>query len=368
MRPGMQSLLDVLRGLPPQASAAGDWAALLTLAEQENVLPLVAERLRVSDLPRTAEQEQQLDEIRRQTQVSTFVWVETLKTVLAAFDKAGVPAVSLKGPCLAERRYGDAALRTCYDLDLLVKQADLARADAILAEIGFAPQGDADDYHRRWRRKGVILELHHNVENPTAYRLDLDAVWQRTRIAEFQGAPVRLLGPADELLYLCLHAVRHRFERLYLILDLALAFRQVPASSALEGASSTSGLDNVLLLAWIMAAQLDPQVEMPWITCVRLRNRRRLHRLADRLWDERMREPAEMLDWNAQHRFYVEVENPGWGRIERRWRHLRILLARLIDEDFQFARQFHLSRNWQVRLLRPIRLLIKAVRPAAHTI
>jgi len=368
MRPGMESLLELLRGRLPQLANEAEWAALLTIAEQENVLPWTVERLRVLDAPCTPEWKKRLDEIRRESQVATFIWTETLKSTLAAFDRGGVPVVSLKGPCLAERLYGDAALRTCYDLDLLVKVQDLARAEGVLTEIGFAPHSDADDYHQRWSRKGIILELHHNVENPEAYRLDLESIWARTRVAEFQGAPVRLLGPADELLYLCLHAVRHRFERVYLMVDLALALRHVANGSVQATQRLEHGLDNVLLLGCAMAAHLYPQVAVPEIEQVRPRNRRRLQRLADHLWAERMQEPAQMLDWKAQHRFYLEVENPGWDRLGRRGRHFRILATRLIDADFAFAERFHLHRNWQVRMLRPIRLLIKAFRPEARAL
>jgi ribosome maturation factor RimP len=75
-----------------------------------------------------------------------------------------------------------------------------------------------------------------------------------------------------------------------------------------------------------------------------------------------MAEPAAALDWRAQHRFFLEVETPGWNRFMRRWRHLRILLTRLIDSDFLFAERLRLRRTWQVWLLRPIRLLLRTVR------
>ena len=47
---------------------------------------------------------------------------------------------------------------------------------------------------------------------------------------------------------------------------------------------------------------------------------------------------------------------------------LRILLTRLIDEDFVFARRFNLNRNWQVRLLRPIRLLVKSFHTSSRAV
>ena len=71
-----------------------------------------------------------------------------------------------------------------------------------------------------------------------------------------------------------------------------------------------------------------------------------------------------VLDWVAQHRFYLEVENPGWNRLRRRIRHQQILFTRLIDDDFIFAGRFRLHRDWQVRILRPVRLLLKTLLPS----
>lgn len=358
----MQPLLALLRGRSPQISGDAEWAALLGVAEAENVLPWMAEQFRILNAPCAPEHRLELQQIRRQSQIAAFIWTQTLKSILAAFDRAAIAVISLKGPCLAERLYGDAAFRTCHDLDLLVARRDVCRADAVLAEIGFAPHGGADDYHRRWRRKGIDLELHHNLENPLAFNLDIDGVWARACTAEFQGMPIRLMHPADELLYLCLHAVRHRFEVLSLMVDLSLAFRLTPSIAATEIGSPA--LDNVVLLARMMAAHLDSQVTVGDFDRVRPRNQRRLRKIADELWNERMHEPARGFDWQAQHRFYIEVENPGWHRLCRRGRHLRILATRLIDDDFQFAGRFHLRRNWQVRILRPVRLLIKSLLPS----
>jgi hypothetical protein len=362
----MQSLLDLVHGRLQHNIDGAEWTSLLIVAEEENLLFWATERLRSFDEQHTPEQKQRLNEIRREAQVSTFVWTETLKGVLAAFHRADLPIVSLKGPCLAERLYGDAALRTCYDLDLLVRQTDLARTERLLTDIGFLPDGDADDYHRRWRRNAVILEVHHSLDNPQAFDFDMEGIWARTLLTQFQGVPIRLLGPSDEMLYLCFHAARHRFERLCLIFDLVLAFRHSLGAVAGKLERWNPKFDNIHALGWMMAARLDPQI--PEAVYIRPRDRRRLEQLSNRLWQELMLEPARALDWAAQHRFYLELENPGWSRFLRRGRHLRILLARLIDADFAFARRFNLHRNWQVRLLRPIRILMKHLHASSRTV
>jgi Uncharacterised nucleotidyltransferase len=364
MRQGMESLLELLRGrLNKRTFDDSDFAHLLEIAEQENILLWAVVKLRRLGAEFTPSQQKGLEEIHREAQLSSFVYIETLKSTLAAFDRAGVPVIALKGPCLAERFYGDAALRTCYDLDLLVRGSDLDRTEKLLTDLGFAPNSRADDYHRPWSRKSINLELHFNVENPHAFDFDIDAAWKRAERSQFHGAPVWLLAPRDELLYLCLHGVRHRFERICLMLDLALAFRRLQLAAdtpAWEGA----GFDNIFALGWMMAARLDAELPAAQTMRISASDRNRLEKLADELWQELMQAQPPTLDWAAQHRFYLEVESPGWDRFRRRWKHRRILLTRLIDDDFVFAGRFHLHRNWQVRLLRPVRLLMKSLRPA----
>ena len=205
MRAGMQSLLELLRGqLQRHNFDETEFAALLDLAEQENILAFAADHLRHLQIEYTPKQQKRLHDISREAQLSSFVWAETLKSLLSAFDRAAMPVISLKGPCLAERLFRDTSLRTCFDLDLLVRNGDLAAAENVLTDLGFRPNGHPDDYHRAWSRRGINVELHHNVENPVAFNFDLRTAWTRANRSTFDGVPVWLLAPADELLYLSL--------------------------------------------------------------------------------------------------------------------------------------------------------------------
>ncbi len=360
MRPGMQSLLDLVQG-HPQAEhlSEGEALNLLQAANLENILPSVVDRLQSTAEPLSPAYRLQLHEIRRRMQLSAFVWVEILKNTLRAFDSAAIPVIALKGPCLAERLYGDASLRNCHDLDLLVRGADHTRAEHLLIGLAFQPNGRADDYHRSWSRGGMRLELHHNIENPDAFDFDIAAAWSRACAAEFHGVPLRLLAPSDELFYLCLHAVRHRFERLSLILDLGHAFRHCSAIAADLVADDNQISKNILALGWMMAVRLDPH--LPGSPASRLdpRNRARLQRLAGDLWNGLMQAQPPVLDWAAQHRFYLSIENPGGPRLRRRMHHYSILYRRLIEDDFLFAARFRLHHTWQVRMARLVRLLCK---------
>lgn len=363
LRPGMQTLLDLMRGeLNGRTVTAEEWMTVLDLATDESVLPWTVACLRAQTDGVVPEVDARLRVIEREAQISAFVWNETLRSTLAEFHRRGIPVISLKGPWFAQRLYGDAALRLYVDLDLLVKGTDFARSEELLSGLGFSTAERRDDYARTWSRGRILLELHDDVENPLAFDFGIEGAWDRSQVAEFDGVPARLLAPADELRFLCLHGARHRFERLSHVLDLVLAFQKLDGHQS--GAKPERGRESerMLALGCMMAVRLDPQLAELEARYTAVPDRASLENSAEHLWQERMREPAPELDWHTKHRFLLSIERPGWDRLRTRARHLRILSTRLITDDFAFAERLHLYRTWQVWMLRPVRLLLRACR------
>jgi Uncharacterised nucleotidyltransferase len=357
----MRTLLQLLRGEKPGA-AAEDWMNALDLAEEENILPWAAACLRAQVDCRAHELDARLRAIDRTARISAFVWSQSLRSTLAEFHRRSVPAISLKGPWLAQRLYGDSALRLYADLDLLVRRSDFARSEEMLSGLGFSADRRREDYARTWSRGSITLELHDDVENPLAFDFGIEAAWNRAQLAEFEGVPAWLLAPCDELRFLCLHGARHRFERLSHVLDLVLAFRRFAALPSCAPLEASQDSQRLLALGCMMAARLDPQLAEVEAAYTSIPDRRSLEETSQRLWQERMQEPAPMLDWRAKHRFLLSIERRGWDRLRARVRHLRILSTRLIHADFAFAARFHLYRTWQVWMLRPVRLMLRGSR------
>jgi hypothetical protein len=332
------------------------------LAEEEHVLPWAVARLRLHQTSLAPDITERLKRMERDAAIAAFYWSSELKGVLRAFSDGKLAVVPLKGPLLAERLYGSAALRVSRDLDLLVARADLARAEAILGAIGFVP-GIADDYHRAWYRETTTVELHHDVENPLAFEFGVESALRRAQPAVFQGEDCRQFAAEDEVLLLCLHAARHRFERMSLVLDLQLAFERLTGGAEKRRPRPEAAeLGSLLTLGLAMARRLQPETAVGLHFDGSRRESRHLERLADRLWDRLLTQASEPLDWRALHGFYVEMEFPGWRRLHRRYRHMQILLGRAIEPDYAFARRFGLERAWQVRMLRPVRLFSEFLR------
>jgi hypothetical protein len=368
MRAGMDLLLALIRDedLPPNLPSSS-WQSALTLAQVESVQPYLIAQIRKKDpsLPESIRQE--LDQLERQLAISTFWWTSELKGILAAFHDDAIPVIPLKGPFLAHRIYGDARLRTCRDLDLLVSRSNLRSAGSLLRRRGFRLMSRPDDYHEAWLRGTTLVELHHNVENPLAFRFDIAAAWRRAETTNFVDLPVLHFAPQDELLLLALHGVRHRFERLSQTLDLALAFErlspQIPPMA--YRSDLPTPLRPLLVLAAAMTANLLPQSKAPIDAepfCESPQIQNHMNSLAQQLWHASLTQIATPLDWRSQHRFYLQTETTLYGRLCRSIRHLLILSTRLIQEDFDFAARHRIRWPLLVWVVRQARLFLRIFR------
>jgi hypothetical protein len=367
----MACLLEVLRGQTGQrAVPEAEWLQAFALAGQELVLPSFVAALRRWQVEGRGEAlsepvDQALIRAEQEIRVNNFWWTSELRGILAAFVAAGIPVIPLKGPMLADRIYGGSHLRMSRDLDLLVQPASRPAARRLLGELGFSSPAVPDDYHQRWNRGTTRVELHHDVENPLAFAFDTRGAWQRARPREFLGQPVLELAPADELLFVCLHGVRHRFEQISQILDVVRALRtlapDVPAGTYL--ASPYNRLRPVLLIARAMAERLDPAcLTEPAIRAMDPgpsgeREQFHFNRIADALWAFTLERAGVKLDWGEQHSFYLDLEISAPGRLARRARHALILSSRLIQSDYDFAAKFGVRSEALVWSLRQLRLL-----------
>jgi hypothetical protein len=146
--------------------------------------------------------------------------------LLRSLEAAGVRAVSLKGPLLAQRIYGDPAVRPSGDIDLWVAPADFARALGVLAEAGYRRPAEAN-----WYDDLPLFECSVIPEKDWMPPIDLHwrVSWYEDCYTEraLQGAPLdpaerlRHLAPIDELAALLLTFARDGFQGLKLATDIA---------------------------------------------------------------------------------------------------------------------------------------------------
>ena len=213
-----------------------DWIALIGLAMRHNVVPLLYRNLQqvcpdtVPESifgPLRARYEAQAAQARRHT--------EELLRILLLFEDRGIPAVPYKGPALAQRLYGDLSLREFGDLDILILERDVPRAQELIRRLGyefdwFKETDKLDEYIRTnldcelrcYRSDGTRLELHWRFARRLAcVKHDPERFLQRTERIWLAGAQVPSLPLEEYFVILSLHATKHKWGQLKLICDIA---------------------------------------------------------------------------------------------------------------------------------------------------
>jgi hypothetical protein len=151
--------------------------------------------------------------------------VATLRTVLAALAEAGIPALVLKGPLLAELLYEAPEERPFTDLDLLVRRGDVPAALGVLDALGYRHRpGGRSLAHELAHAAGAVfvhaadrasvpIDLHWELVAPPGvvrrFPVPVEEVWDRALPAEEWGRLARRLSVEDLLLYLGLHLALH---------------------------------------------------------------------------------------------------------------------------------------------------------------
>jgi hypothetical protein len=213
---------------------------------------------------------------------------------LNALDAAGVAALLLKGPALAQTLYRPDEHRGYFDVDLLVAPGDLAAAGSVLASLGYGNVSElqgVDDVagilHAQLFSRldagfgNVSIDLHWRLAGCDA---PPQTVWNalishRTTV-ELGGRRVATLGSSGRALHLALHAAQHGPDDLKAMGDLDRGLIRLPPQ------------------LWVEAAQLARDLRATEALAAGLRLLPRGVVLADELRLPR----ADALLWQIAHR------------------------------------------------------------------
>jgi Uncharacterised nucleotidyltransferase len=212
--------------------ASADWARLLALAGEHGVAGHLASCLR--DLeeslvpPRVR---QKLIERQRAQNFHTLRLTAELFLILGLFTSKGIGALVVKGPTLAVRAYGDPAMRSYGDLDLLVRQRDIRRATELMIDAGYAPavplstidSGEIPGQYLFSKPDSKLMVELHNDRTLRYFprRLPLEDFFARQVRVPLDGRETPALSVEDELVLICIHGAKHFWERLMWIADVA---------------------------------------------------------------------------------------------------------------------------------------------------
>jgi hypothetical protein len=297
-----------------------DWIALIRLAMRHEVMPLVYRNLQqvcpnavpANVLgPLRARYELQATQAQRRA--------EELVRILPHFEERGIFVVPYKGPALAQRLYGDLSLREFGDLDLMILEQDISRAQELIRGLGYEFTFLKDASHlARYVPTNRELQFHHpsdgrRLELQWRFALQLACVkhdperfLQRMETVRLAGAQVPSLSLEVYFLILAMHGTKHRWRQIKLICDMAeiLERDEVDWGYVLREAEDL-GLKRMLAVAVLLAE--DPLGRaIPAALAQGLKLDRTARALAAQVRENLFEEADER--WHAQAEFPFQVK------------------------------------------------------------
>ena len=207
-------------GTLPDATrlAECDWARFALLARHHGIGPILFRALQEQTTSVPAEW---LQIFKAEYVTNAFhnrlaqTSVDEIASVLSA---EGIPIILMKGAALLRTLYDDQGLRTLCDVDLLVDERDVERADTQLQAGGLKLPVSEEVGSRChyslvycWQQpRTVPVELHWRIfERYRPYVFDLDVVRAQARPVPGMPPTVLVMAPEHELAHLCMHLERH---------------------------------------------------------------------------------------------------------------------------------------------------------------
>ena len=237
-----------------------------------------------------------------------------------AFGSARVPMLFLKGLVLGRLAWGDPFLKSSIDIDLLVPEAAISSAAALLAGLDFEqtlpePSVDPVDWHRRrkesgWTGHGVTLDLHSRVADNRRLLPTLTARTRADLVEVAPGISLPTFPLAEQVAYLAVHGASSAWFRLKWLAEFAALLHPIPpagiANLRIQAIQLGAGraIDQALVLAHkLFATPVPDELEFDAPT-------RRLVRIA-RAQLEAEREPTARPLGTATIHFSQLLLRPG---------------------------------------------------------
>ncbi|MBU1706188.1 nucleotidyltransferase family protein, partial [Patescibacteria group bacterium] len=152
------------------------------------------------------------------------------------FQQKEIDIISVKGPLLSKRIFGDMCMRPSRDLDLLIPPDEIETAGKILESAGYRminpkhkPSGRFMDYFVKHYsdfeylhpEHNIIVELHWKLfNNSYLYPSGFSDLSGRAITDRFGGTEIKVLSDEDALLHLFLHGTWHNWMRLFWLYDI----------------------------------------------------------------------------------------------------------------------------------------------------
>ncbi len=247
----------------PLPASEQDWERCLSLAIAQKVGPLAASALLAhppASMPSSVAARLRAVQMAA-TQRSLLQFGELLRVQTRL---QGIPLMFFKGQMLAQQAYGNLGLRTCFDLDLFVHEADVLRVKQVLGSLGYRPEFAFLPHHEadllRTECEYTFLRQDGQVRIDLQWRpraryfsfpVSSAALWSRAQRVRLQGQEVETFALDDLVLLLVVHGAKHTWHRLEQVCALAALIHRNPALDwpGIEQAARAAGAARMLRVA-----------------------------------------------------------------------------------------------------------------------
>jgi hypothetical protein len=215
-----------------------------------------------------------------------------LKQVLFQANQRGFAVVVLQGMDLLNEAYEDIGLRPMTDIDLWVSKKDYEKIVQILGRLGY--ERDAV-YPGTFKQGATILDIHTHIlwaDRIRARKLLLgkseEHLIKEVRAIEIEGEKALCLRPYDQVLYLSLHAFKHRADRLIWLVDIKRILERWNTVDweRLVARSEELGQENTLRYIFFLLEQVFPFSIPPNV--LKLLQKKKLSSLEKKILRERV--------------------------------------------------------------------------------
>ena len=316
----------------------------------------------------------QLGEVQRRLARRNLRQTGRLLLLLDQLRDVGVEAMPYKGPVWAEALYGDIALRTWSDIDLLVRHEQVPLVREMLLAFGFEDgcRFNTKLLSRKRRGWGEIglslaevqfhLDVHWEISVGVGARsLDSEQVFSRAAHRTLLGREVLAPSAVDRLLIICASGTRDRWGTIEKLLGLAMQVRDVPPEiwPQMMAAAHDAGCERRVAIAVAHVGRVFELPLPPAVAAVMAddsRARSLVRTLRPGALEEgppwRNRPTLEHLFW----KFATEDSAlAGLG-------HASVRLFRSGPEDWEWVTLPRFA-GWLYPVLRPVRLALKWAKP-----
>jgi hypothetical protein len=251
---------------PAQVQPA-DWDAVLRLADHHGVSSLLHQNLsRLGDIVPSAARATLRQRYETNVLKSLFLARELI-CVLDCLDALGIEVIPYKGIVMSEGYYADMALRQSGDMDLFVRERDVARIKSAVRALGYIPRVPIpEDAEQDYIATGYectfdhplgtnLLELQWALQ-PRFYAVDfdMDGLFERAVSVTVAGRPVKTPAPEDLLLVLSVHAAKHVWGRLIWLCDIAQTLKLETLNwERIQSRARKLGVEQILHITLLLA-------------------------------------------------------------------------------------------------------------------